>query len=278
MKIGLINSAWLGSPLEGLPGLKETKQIGFQALDILADPLDFSPGQREQFVADVKSIGLPVPTTVCVAVGLSDFNPSVRQFHIDRAREHIDLGADLGTPMMVLALGEYIWQHEVISPELQWKLAVDAVRELGDHASSQGMRLALEIEPFQMSLIKNVRILLQFLEAVDHEAVKANVDCSHLWLMDIDASEILKLRGEIIHTHFSDCNGQIHQDLPPGRGNTPLRQYLEALRDAGFDGVISLELEYAPQPDQIVAWVTEAYDSTLALMQQTGVAEIPDAA
>lgn len=273
MKIGLINSAWFGSAYEGKAGLEKTKEIGYQAVDILVDPLDLSEEQHAQLVADVKDVGLPVPTSVCVAFGLSDFTPSVRRFHIDRAKRHIDLGADLGAPMFLLALGEYIWQHEVIPPEMQWHLAVEATRELGDHAESRGMKIALEIEPFELSIINNAIKLQKFLEDVDHDAVKANIDCSHLWLMDIDPSEILRLKGQIIHCHFSDCNGEIHQDLPPGRGNTPLRLYLEALRDAEFDGVVSLELEYAPQPDQIVEWVTEGHDKTVELMKQVGVYE-----
>lgn len=275
MKIGLINSAWFGSKYEGRAGLEKTKEIGYQTVDILADPLDLSPDQYKQLVADVKAVGLPVPSSVCVAFGLSDFNPSIRRFHIERAKRHIDLGADLGASVFLLALGEYIWENRVITPDHQWHLAVDAVRQLGDHAQSRRMRIALEIEPFQLSIINNVNKLVKFLEDVDHAAVKANVDCSHLWLMHIEPSELLKLRGQIIHCHFSDCNGEYHQDLPPGRGNTPLRLYLQALHDAEFKGVVSLELEYAPHPDRIVEWVTEAYEKTVELMTKVGVSEVP---
>ena len=170
-----------------------------------------------------------------------------------------------------MALGEYIWQHEVIPPEAQWHWAVETTRELGDYAAANGIELAMELEPFDMSLVNTIEKLAKFLVDVDHPAVKANIDCSHLWLMGLDASEILKLKGRIIHTHFSDCNGETHGDLPPGRGNTPLIKYLEALSEAGFDGVISLELEYAPQLDQIVPWVTEAYEATAAMMDRVGV-------
>lgn len=274
MKIGLINSAWFGSDLTGRASLEKTRDIGFQAVDILADPLDLDPEAYDRLITEVKDVGLPVPSTVCVAFGLSDFNPSIRRFHIERAKRHIDLGADLGAPIFLLALGEYIWQNEVIPPEMQWHLAVDGTRTLGDHAQSKGMVIALEIEPFDLSIINNVNKLVKFLDDVDHPAVRANIDCSHLWLMDLDPSEISKLAGRIAHCHFSDCNGEIHQDLPPGRGNTPLLRYLGALRDAGFDGVVSLELEYAPQPDQIVEWVTEAYTATLSLMDAAGVRDL----
>ncbi len=271
MKLGMINSAWFGSAYDGRPGLEKTKEIGFDTVDILADPLDLEPAAYEQLVADVQATGLDVPSVIVVAFGFSDFNPSIRKFHLDRARRHVDLGADLGATIMVVALGEYIWQHEVIPPEAQWHWAVEATRDLGEYAAGKGLVLAMELEPFRLSLINTVNKLVKFLEDVDHPNVKANVDCSHLWLMDQDPSEILKLRGRIVHTHFSDCNGEIHQDLPPGRGNTPLRNYLAALGEAGFEGVISLELEYAPSPDQIVQWVTEAYEQTAAMMSDLGV-------
>ena len=271
MKLGMINSAWFGSEYEGRRGLEKTKEIGYQTVEVLADPLDLTSATRKALIRDAEAVGLPVPSVIVVAFGFSDFNPSIRRFHLDRAKQHVDLGADLGAPVMVVALGEYIWQHEVIPPEAQWHWAVESMRELGDYAADKGLELALELEPFDLSLINTIDKLVKFLDDTNHPAVKANVDCSHLWLMGLSASEILKLRGRIIHTHFSDCNGETHGDLPPGRGNTPLRSYLEALHEAGFDGVLSLELEYAPNPAQIVEWVTEAYDATRKMMEEVGV-------
>ena len=46
----------------------------------------------------------------------------------------------------------------------------------------------------------------------------------------------------------------------------PFEGYLQAIKDLDFDGAISLELEYAPDPSQIVEWVTEAYSATDRLM------------
>ena len=43
------------------------------------------------------------------------------------------------------------------------------------------------------------------------------------------------------------------------------------LNRVGFDGAVSIELEYAPRPDQIVEWVREAYTATDRLMRQAGL-------
>ena len=45
-------------------------------------------------------VGLAVPSTIVVAFGFSDFNPSIRKFHLDRAKQTVDLGKVLGAPML----------------------------------------------------------------------------------------------------------------------------------------------------------------------------------
>ena len=37
MKLGLINSAWLGSPIGTAEGIRKTKEIGFDTIDIFAE-------------------------------------------------------------------------------------------------------------------------------------------------------------------------------------------------------------------------------------------------
>jgi len=51
----------------------------------------------------------------------------------------------------------------------------------------------------------------------------------------------------------------------------PFVPYLQAIKDFDFAGAISLELEYAPDPSQIVEWVTEAYAATDKLMREVGL-------
>jgi sugar phosphate isomerase/epimerase len=62
----------------------------------------------------------------------------------------------------------------------------------------------------------------------------------------------------------------VHGDLPPGRGVTPIAEYLAAIRDTGYDGVVSIELEFSPEPERIVEWVAEAHDQTARIMRETG--------
>lgn len=271
MQLGLINSAWAQSGRDTAFGIRMTKEIGFDTIDIFTDPLDIDVRERRLIKDECDRIGLPIVSLCCVAVGLIDFNPSVQRFHLQRCKAYLDLAYEYQARNVLLVLGEYIWERQVIPPAEQWQAAVQTLRELGDYAGKLGVQIALELEPFQLSLLNNVTNMVRFLDDVDHPAVQANIDISHLHLAKTPAAEVARLRGRAIHVHLSDCDGKVHGDLPPGRGVVDFPPYLRAIKELGLDGVISIELEYSPEPDKIVEWVREAYQATDQLLRQAGL-------
>jgi sugar phosphate isomerase/epimerase len=271
MKLGLINSAWQGTSVGTAEGIRLTKEIGFDTIDIFADPLDIDIQERKLIKDASKEAGLPIVSVCCVALGIADFNPSVRHFHLDRVLHYLDLCYELEAKNLLLVLGEYIWQQEVIPAKDQWNLAVEQGRAIGDYAASLGLEVAIELEPFKLSIVNNVDRMVEYLDQVDKPSVKANLDISHLHLSNSAPSTIPRLKGRIAHVHFSDCDGKVHGDLPPGRGVVDFVPYLQEVKAVGFDGVVSIELEYSPEPDKIVDWVREAYTATDALMRKAGI-------
>ena len=272
MKLGLINSAWAQAGRETAWGIAKTKELGFDCIDIFTDPLDIDVRERQLIRRECERVDLPIISICCVATGLIDFNPSVQRFHIDRVEKYLDLAYEFSAKNVLLVLGEYIWNREVIRPENQWGFAVENCQRLGDYAEDLGLKIALELEPFSLSLLNNVDTMERFIDDVDHAAIRANIDVSHLCLAKVPAEELRRLKGKAIHVHISDCDGKVHGDLPPGRGVVPFEPYLREIAALDIDGVVSIELEYSPQPDRIEAWVAEAYRETRRLMQQTGLA------
>ena len=272
MKLGLINSAFAQAGKGTRFGLEMTKEIGFDTVDIFTDPLDIDIRERRLIKDTCDELRLPIKSICCVAVGLIDFNPSVQRFSLDRCRQYLDLCYEYGADNLLLVIGEYIWNQEVIPPPEQWATGVQNVRTLAEHANELGLEIALELEPFKLSLINTVDTMERFLDDVDMpEVVQANCDISHLHLMNVDPGEVQRLKGRIAHVHLSDCDGKVHGDLPPGRGSTPIADYLAAIRDTGFDRTVSIALEYSPEPDRIIDWVREAYEKTDEIMQALGV-------
>jgi sugar phosphate isomerase/epimerase len=272
MKLGLINSAWVQAGRGTAWGIRQTKAIGFDSIDIFADPLDIDAKERRLIRRECEAAGLPIISVACVAVGLLDFNPSVQRFHVERCKAYLDFACELEARNLLLVLGEYIWERQVIPPKEQWTAAVANLKSLGNHAAMLGLEIALELEPFQLSLVNSVETILKILEDVAHPAVKANIDISHLCLAKVPAAELRKLKGKACHVHISDCDGKVHGDLPPGRGVVDFGPYLQEIRDLAIDGAISIELEYSPEPDKIAEWVREAYTATDRLMKEAGIA------
>ncbi len=271
MRLGLINSAWAQAGRDTKWGIQKTKEIGFDSIDIFTDPLDIDIRERCLIKRECDRVELPIVSICCVAVGLIDFNPSVRRFHLERVKAYLDLAYEYEAENVLLVLGEYIWNREVIPPPEQWQAGVECCRQLADYAADRDLKIALELEPFPLSLLNDVDSMKQFLDDVNHPACQANIDVSHLVLSGVEPSELKKLNGRAIHVHISDCDGKVHGDLPPGRGVVDFPPYLEAIKKLEIDGCVSIELEYSPDPDRIEEWVTEAYRETYRLMQAAGL-------
>jgi D-psicose/D-tagatose/L-ribulose 3-epimerase len=271
MKLGLINSAWVQAQQPTVFGLRKTKELGFDTIDIFTDPLDIDIRERRLVREECQRLGLPIVSIACVAVGLIDLNPSVRRFHVDRVKAYLDLAYEYQARNVLLVLGEYIWNREVIAPAEQWSWGVETVRRLGEHAAGLGVEIALELEPFKLSLLNDIDTMLAFLKDVNQPAVKANIDISHLVLSGVKPEELRRLKGRAAHVHLSDCDGKRHGDLPPGHGVVPFEPYLREIKALEIDGAVSIELEYSPQPEKIVEWVAEAYRETDKLMQAVGL-------
>lgn len=271
MKLGLINSAWVQTGRPTSYGIQKTKEIGFDSIDIFADPLEIDVIERRQIKDECDRVGLPIVSICCVALGLADFNPPVRRFHLERVYRYLDLAYEYDAENVLLVLGEYLWNQEVIPPQEQWAWAVEQCQRLGDYADPLGIDIAIELEPFSLSLVNSVDSMVRFLDDCGHPRVRANIDISHLLLADVPAKELVRLQGRAIHVHISDCDGKVHGDLPPGRGVVPFDDYLEAIANLKMEGTISIELEYSSDPDAIESWVQEAYKSTNDLMQKWGL-------
>lgn len=268
MKLGIINSAFAQAGMDTATGLKHIARIGFDTVDIFTEAVGISKRELSLVAESAARLDLPIVSVVVVAVGLIDFNAPVRAFHVQRCKKFIDLARSWQARNIVLVLGEYIWQREVIPPAAQWRWALETCRTLGDYADRKGIDIALELEPFRLSLLNSVPAMARFLDECGHPRVRANIDVSHLVLADAGPEQLRQLQGKAIHAHISDCDGKVHGDLPPGRGVVKFSPYLRAIKELKIDGSISLELEYAPDPSQIVAWVEEAYRETARLMDR----------
>src|SRR5258708_30757625 len=176
MKLGIINSAFHQAGVDTATGLKHIARIGFDAVDVFTEAMGISKKEISLVANTTAKLGLPIVSLPVVAVGLIDFNDPVREFHLERGKKYIDLARTWGAKNILLVLGEYIWQREVIPAEAQWQWGVETCRQLGDYAGKKGIDIALELEPFRLSLLNIVDRLVRFVDDCAHPRVRTNND------------------------------------------------------------------------------------------------------
>ena len=247
MKLGLINSVWAQAGLDTTAGIRRTKEIGFDAIDIFADPLEESAAEQDRIVATCRELDLPIISVACVALGLVDPNPSVRRFHVDRVRAYLDMARQFDARNVLLVLGSTSGRRRSSRPPSS---GITASRPCAPSATmplGSAWRSPWSWSRSTSRSSNNVASMFRFLADVDRPAVRANLDISHLALARETADRANQLRGRVAHVHISDCDGAVHGDLPPGRGVVDFWPYLTMINALDIpDATISIELEFPP--------------------------------
>jgi sugar phosphate isomerase/epimerase len=109
-------------------------------------------------------------------------------------------------------------------------------------ASRLGVDLLVEPEPGL--LIERPEEAEEFLASAAHPRLGLNFDIGHFYCVGVDPAEAARRLGpHIRHVHLEDiAPSREHRHLVPGRGAIDFRPVLGALRAAGYDGYVTVEL------------------------------------
>jgi inosose dehydratase len=125
---------------------------------------------------------------------------------------------------------------------------LDRVGELAAYAGQRGVTLA--IEPHVGAALDSPEKTLRLLKAVGSPFLKVNFDVSHFEAVGLPTAEtVAALAPHSVHTHVKDTRGFYpdHEFLIPGEGDFDYPSFLRALRAAGYDGYITVEVSVMVQ-------------------------------
>jgi len=173
MKLGIINSAFVQAGVDTATGLKHISRPGFDCVDIHTEAVGISKKEISLVARTCEKLNLPIISLPHCSLGLVDFAEPVRNFHMERTKKFIDLAKTWRAKNVLLVLGEYIWQREVIPAEAQWNWALETCRRLGDYADKKKIDIALELEPFRLSLLNNIPAMNAIIRASGRTSTSA---------------------------------------------------------------------------------------------------------
>ncbi|MEN6316350.1 MAG: sugar phosphate isomerase/epimerase family protein [Clostridiaceae bacterium] len=254
---------------------------GFRALEVACWPkindrdyssCDIDVERLTQKEADeikgyVKALGLTV-TSLAYYDNNLDHDPRERAFRNNHVKKCIDAAVMLGVP----AVGTFTGRNIDKSIEENFDEFEKVFGELVGYAESRGIRLMIENCPMEGWQVPGIPGNISFTPELWREMFRRipsryfglNYDPSHLrfQLMDYIAP-IVEFKDRIFHVHAKDSEvyedklaqyGVFNRQLGdvkkgywqfrmPGMGQVDFPAMIKALKDIGYDGVISIEHE-----------------------------------
>lgn len=241
MKTGFNLLLWTGHvTAEHTAILKGIKKAGYDTVEI---PIfEGTPDYFARLGEQLDKIGLE--RSIVSVIGPSGKNPlspdkAARAAAVDYTKWLIDCTAALGAKIiagpMHSELGYFSGDGATAA---ETKLGISYHRKVGDYAAKHDIRFALEaLNRFECYFLNTMQQLADYLDAVDHPAIKGMYDTFHANIEEKDPVAAIKaIRKHMIHVHISE-----NDRGTPGKGHVPWAATYKALRAAKYDGWITIE-------------------------------------
>jgi sugar phosphate isomerase/epimerase len=137
------------------------------------------------------------------------------------------------------------------------------LRDIG--AIGRQYRIDFYIEPLAWTPLANLGRIVRVLEDAAQDNVGLAIDFWHLWNTGVEPEDVARIDGKLIRSvDVCDAIGppgslagpdQRGRRIWTGAGAIPLKEWVDAVRETGFDGTWSCEL-LSPQHWQLDPWRT----------------------
>lgn len=265
MRIGCSTISFGATPVDDV--LARIGSLGFEVVDVAAVPLFFEhirladppPHQSAHLRERLDALGLEVnavPTVAWIPDALDDADELGR-----RLRTAAEVAAAIGAHTWIVDAGKP-------GPEGDRGTGLERLRATiglqAEIAADHGLTLAVEA-PHAGTLGETWTDALEVIDVAAAAAgtdVAVDVDTSHVHNSGVSWDELGRtLTGRIAHVALRDTGG-VGQPRTLGEGDVDFAAALEAVRRAGFEGDVMLELEPsgARSADERTADVARARD------------------
>lgn len=192
----------------------------------------------------------------CLTSYYRDFVTDRRQSELQALKRVVQIAAELNCPFIRLYGGTDPVPCGHSRAEA-WDQTVSGTQELADYAASHGVSCC--IETHNGSLTYSATDAVRFVRDVDRPNVGILLDFAWVFAAgETDPVSVVELsRPYLMHCHYKDWHmsmqqGRLERDgCLMGDGDLPWRDFLTALREAGYDGLMTDEYEKYWRPDQL---------------------------
>jgi sugar phosphate isomerase/epimerase len=253
--------------------IRRVASLGFRAIELIAWNAGYlTDYYTPQKIADLRACldgeGLALSQFVHTPHDLSHPDPARRAAAVEDWKRAVAVGAALGSPIVnMVAAHPFAMRDAVEIPRITTKplvqmyatrntpVGADWDRNFADYVTAlracaeacAAAGTAMTVEPHPGRYLANHDGALRLIEHVGHPAMGINFDPSHTFPVgDFPNITVHRLGRHIRHLHVSDNDGVTNVHWRPGEGKIDWRAMFAALKEVGYDGVVSIELEDVP--------------------------------
>ncbi|KAJ5352605.1 xylose isomerase-like protein [Penicillium brevicompactum] len=227
---------WMRSePLEAT--LARLQKLGYHSIELAGEPDQYPIEKTRQLLEDY---GINCWGTVTVQSGKRNLiaaDPQQRRDTIEYMKAVVELSAGLGGKIVTVVPGNVGTISSQSKPEDEWRWAVEGLREVAFFARAREIKVGLELlNRYETFFLNRVNQALALADEVGFD-VGVTFDPFHLAIEEPDLVAAIRACGSrIIDFHVADNNR-----LPPGDGSFDWKAIIEAVRDTGYDGCLTVE-------------------------------------
>lgn len=217
-------------------------RYGYDALELVGEPERYDWDEVRQVLQKYDFKTVSVCNIYSRERDLTSADPTVRAHARNYIAETIRMAGHVGAQTVIVApTANMRIRRELSTPEEEWAMAVEGIRECASVAEQHGVRLVIEPwNRFETHLVNRLDQAVRLAQEVDRPNVKIMGDLFHMNIEEANIPQAIRSAGDwLCHTHIADNQ----RDLP-GKGHLDWPEIVQALKDTGFDG--SLVLEYIP--------------------------------
>jgi D-psicose/D-tagatose/L-ribulose 3-epimerase len=224
---------------EHLPIIKKLKKAGYGAIEI---PIfEGTPDHYARLGEMLDKLGLERTAVSVMVQGKQPLSSdkATQKAALEYAKWVVDCNAAFGSRILAGPMHSELGAFSgSAATKDERKRAISFHRALGDHAAKKNVRLALEaLNRFEVYFLNTMEQLADYLDDVDHPAIKAMYDTFHSNIEEKDPVAAIKtIKRHMIHVHISE-----NDRGTPGNGHVPWAATYKALRAARYDGHMTIE-------------------------------------
>lgn len=248
---------------EALGKARDLKVQGIQVYATTGElaPDRLSAAQRKEFLKKVRDHGLVV-SAVCGDLGHGFGDAQKNPGLVESSKRILDLSLEWESGIVTTHIG--VVPEDKNHP--RYRVMQDACGELARYADSAGAKFAVETGPETAANLK------AFLDSLRSRGVSVNLDPANLVMVtgDDPVAAVHTLKDYIVHTHAKDGKNLYYrepekvygivfteklespsfEEVPLGEGGVDFPAYLDALREIGYKGFLTIEREVGEQPEE----------------------------